>query len=185
MAHMPSSNDRDIFSNPSAGFFKAGTKISSNIVWHNCFVSSKFPLHMLNLWTNHPHCFSTYCSIHLNQIQSPWTCREHDLPKHRGKRPTRRKKPEDCRHWRNTLRVQLETKEWEVLYKFGVYKSIILFIETLIPLVVLTPFCSMLSARSHNVNTQTVSVHLAVRMFATTQRGFQINMFFWGEMGYS
>ena len=65
---MPSSNERDICSNPSAGFFKAGTKTSSSIVWHNCFVSGKFPLHILNLWTDHPNCLSTYSSIHLNQI---------------------------------------------------------------------------------------------------------------------
>ena len=124
MAHIPSSNDRDICSNPSAGFFKAGTKTSSSIVWHNCFVSSKFPLHILNLWTNRPNCLSTYCSIHLNQIQSPWTYRQHDLPKHRGKHPTWHKKPEDSRHLRNTLRLHLETKEWEVLYKIGVYKAL-------------------------------------------------------------
>jgi len=165
MAHMPSSNERDICSNPSAGFFKAGTKISSSIVWHNCFVSGKFPLHILNLWTNHPNCVSTYCNIHLKQIQSPCTCRQHDLLKHRGKHSARRKKPEDCWHWSNTLFVHLENYECEVLYKFGVYKCIVWFTETVIPIVVVTPVCSMLSVQIHDVNTQTISVHLAVRMF--------------------
>ena len=39
----------------------------------------------------------------------------------------------------------------------------------MIPLGVVTAVCSMLSAQSHDVNAQTVSVHLSVRMYNARQ----------------
>jgi hypothetical protein len=118
-------------------------------------------LHILNLWTNHPHYISTYCSMHLNQIQSPWTYRQHDLPKHWGKHPTWHKKPEDCRHWSNTLGVHLETYEWEVLYKFGVYKGTVWFRELVITLIVVTPVYS-----KHKVTMWTHRQFLSIWLYA-------------------